>query len=146
MPRRLATASFIAALALGGCGHSDAQFLQPAPGEAASKQAPAPQKAPGVALQAPAETRKPFVVIHFDGNAEPRYAQALYSALTGALAQKPDAAFELVAVTRDTDAAQRNLADVLHSMTQMGMPAERLSLAAVSAADDATDEVWIYVR
>ena len=29
---------------------------------------------------------------------------------------------------------------------QMGMPAERLSLSSVAAADEATDEVWIYVR
>jgi hypothetical protein len=99
----------------------------------------------GVALRAPADTRKPFVVIRFDGT-EPHYAEALYDALQGALARKADAAFELVAVTRDTDAAERNLAQVLHAVTEMGMPAERLSLAAVAAADDTTDEVWIYVR
>jgi hypothetical protein len=134
----------IAALALGGCGHSDVLFAQNgAAAPAAAK--PAPAKDAGVALRPPAETRKPFVVIRFAGT-EPHYAEALYDALEGALARKPDAAFELVAVTRDTDAAERNLADVLGSMTGMGMPAERLSLAAISAADDATDEVWIYVR
>jgi hypothetical protein len=141
MPRRLPAFAAALVLALSGCGHSDAQFVGQAP---AAKPAAAPSGA-NVALRAPAETRRPFVVIHFDG-AEPQYAKALYDALEGALARKPDAAFELVAVTRDADAAQRNLADVLHAMTRMGMPAERLSLAAVAAADDATDEVWIYVR
>ena len=38
------------------------------------------------------------------------------------------------------------MADVMHTITQMGMPAERLSLSSVPAADDTTDEVWIYVR
>jgi hypothetical protein len=147
MPRRTPALSLAAALALAGCGHSDAQFLKPGetPTDMAAATAPATGKDDAVALHAPADTRKPFVVIHFDG-AEPHYAQALYDALEAALARKPDAAFELVAVTRDTDAAERNLAAVLHAMTGMGMPAERLSLAAASAADDATDEVWIYVR
>ena len=89
--------------------------------EAAAKPAPAPQDA-GVALHAPAETRKPFIVIRFEGT-EPHYAEALYDALEGALARKPDAAFELVAVTRDTDAAERNLGSVMRSITEMGMPA-----------------------
>jgi hypothetical protein len=140
-----------AALALGGCGHSDAAFVPQtqaqaaAPAKADAKPVAPPAQDAGVALRAPADARKPFVVIRFDGT-EPHYAEALYDALQGALARKPDAAFELVAVTRDTDAAQRNLAEVLRSVTEMGMPAERLSLAAVAAADDATDEVWVYVR
>jgi len=139
-------AALIAALALGGCGHSEAQFVQasPVPAKADAKPAPAPAKDAGVALLPPPDA-KPFIVIHFAG-AEPHYAEALYDAIEGALQRKPDAAFELVAVTRNTDAAERNLADVLHAITEMGMPARRLSLAAVSAADDATDEVWIYVR
>ena len=146
--RRFTTLSaLVAALALGGCGHSEALFVQNAPASAKTdaKPAPAAAKDSAVVLHPPAETRKPFVVIRFDGS-QPHYADALYDALEGALARKPDAAFELVAVTRNPDAAERNLADVLHSVTNMGMPAERLSLAAVSAADDATDEVWIYVR
>lgn len=145
--RRLLTASpVIAALALGGCGHSDQLFAQQqAPAKTDAQPGPAPAKEAAVTLHRPADTRKPFIVIRFAG-AEPHYAEALYDALEAALARKPDAAFDLVAVTRDTDAAQRNLADVLRSMTGMGMPAERLSLAAVSAADDTTDEVWIYVR
>ena len=138
--------AFIAALALYGCGHNEAQFTQQAQTQTKTdaKAAPAPAKDAGVALLPPPDA-KPFIVIHFAG-AEPHYADALYDALEGALQRKPDAAFELVAVTRNTDAAERNLADVLHSITEMGMPAERLSLAAVSAADDATDEVWVYVR
>ena len=137
--------ALIAALALSGCGHPDELLAAQSPTkQEAAKPAPASQTA-SVALHPPAETRQPFIVIRFEGT-QPEYAEALYNALQSALTRKPDAAFDLVAVTRDTDAAKRNLASVMRSMTEMGMPAERLSLAAVAAADDATDEVWIYVR
>ncbi len=77
---------------------------------------------------------------------DPDYAPSLYEALKGALARKPGVTFDLVAVTRNADDAQRNLASVYHVVTAMGLPPDRLSLAAVAAADDRTDEVWIYVR
>jgi hypothetical protein len=136
-------------LALAGCGHPDQAF---GPGmQSALPPALVPAVAPAkpseaVSLHPADETaRKPFIVIRF-GPRAPDYGDALYTALEGALAQKPDASFDLVAVTRDSDAAERNLTRVFHSIRDMGMPAERLSLAAESAADDATDEVWIYVR
>jgi hypothetical protein len=112
----------------------------PAAGDAAAKPALAAAAAP-----APDETRMPFVVIHFE-KPDPDYAQTLYGALKEALAKKPQARFDLVAVTRDPNAAERNMADVLHTITDMGMPAARLSLSAVAAADETTDEVWIYLR
>ncbi len=139
----------LAALALAACGYPETVFRPQAKADAgapASDAAPVltrPGTAPAAA--APEETRKPFIVIHFEA-AQPDYAQELYDALKDALQRKPSARFDLVAVTRDPDAAERSMADVMHTVTEMGMPAERLSLSAVAAADDATDEVWIYVR
>jgi len=138
----------LAALALAGCGYPETVFRPQAKADAG---APASDAAPVLTRPGPApaaaaaETRKPFIVIHFE-TAQPDYAQELYDALKDALQRKPSARFDLVAVTRDPDAAERSMADVMHTVTEMGMPAERLSLSAVAAADDATDEVWIYVR
>jgi hypothetical protein len=152
-----AIATFAALVALAGCGFDESMFWQttkpeaeasmPAAPVAAAAEPSAPREAPARPLlpAPPAETRKPFVVIRFEGR-EPDFARPLYTALEGALARKPDVDFDLVAVTRDADAAQRNLARVYRAITAMGMPAERLSLAAAAAEDDATDEVWIYLR
>ena len=135
-------ASLIAALFLAGCGHSDDKFVGDAP---AAKPPVAAAAQPSVALRAPTDARKPFVVIRFE-TPDPDYGAALYTALSGALRRRPEARFDLVAVTRDADAAKRNLADVVHTITAMGMPGERLTLSAAAAADAATDEVWIYLR
>jgi hypothetical protein len=150
---RSGPALIAAALLLGGCGFSAGM-----PWQARTTQAPAPatptaaaatdtSKPPAAETQKPesAETRKPFVVIRFE-EPDPDYAASLYDALSGALKRRPGTGFDLVAVTRDADAAERNLASVFRTMTAMGMPSGRLSLSAVAAADTATDEVWIYLR
>jgi hypothetical protein len=141
------------ALLLGACAFPDTSLFQSAPVQAKpaapvvasaapAAPAPTPTQAPPAA---PIETRRPFVVIHFEAP-DPDYAQSLYEALKDALARKPGVAFDLVAVTRNADDAQRSLASVYHTVTDMGMPADRLSLSSVAASDDRTDEVWIYVR
>ena len=142
-----------AALAVTACGYSDSSFWQsaapePAPTAVASAkpQVAAPPAAPApAAAVAPQETRKPFVVIRFE-RPDPDYSQALYEAVSGALKRRPGASFDLVAVTRDADAARRNLQQVMRSLGDMGLPPDRLSLSAAAAADDATNEVWIYLR
>lgn len=137
-----------AALALGGCGYSDNIFWQtaatPPPGPVVAAASPALAPA---AVPAPpaAAARKPFVVISFE-RSDPDYGMALYEAMRGALERRPDVAFDLVAVTRDAAAAQRNLTSVVHSLAAMGMPAARLSLSSIAPANDATDEVRIYLR
>jgi len=133
---------------LAACGYPETVFRPQAKADQAalaSDDAAPALKEPGPAPAPPEETRKPFIVIHFE-EAQPDYAQDLYDALKGALARKPSARFDLVAVTRNPDAAERSMADVMHTITAMGMPAERLSLSSVAAADDKTNEVWIYVR
>ena len=141
-----------AALAAASCGYSDNVFWQSAAPEAkptaAASAAPQPapsSPAPQAAAIAPSETRKPFVVIRFE-RPDPDYSEALYDAVSGALKRRPNASFDLVAVTRDADAARRNLQRVMRSLSDMGLPAERLSLSAAAAADDGTNEVWIYLR
>ncbi len=148
----------LSALALASCGYPETVFRPEAKANvdasgypaaaSAAEVASATGTAPVLTPPAPtpaAETRKPFIVIHFE-TPEPEYAQDLYEALKDALQRKPSAQFDLVAVTRDPDAAERAMAEVMHTITQMGMPAERLSLSSVAAADEATDEIWIYVR
>jgi hypothetical protein len=160
-------AVFLAVLTLGACGFSDTGIAPATPQaqaafaarQAAFKPAtpdadatastpapaPAPKAAPAPTVAAPQETRQPFVVIRFEAP-DPDFAPALYDAVRGALARRPDVSFDLVAVTRNADAAERNLATVTRALAQMGLPPERLTLAAASAADAGTDEVWIYAR
>jgi hypothetical protein len=129
MPRLFVSRVLAAVLVLGGCGYSGNVLLP----------APAPAHA------AAAVARKPFIVISF-ARPDADYAPALYDALKGALARRPDVAFDLVAVTRDADAARRELASVVHSLAAMGLPGERMSLASVTASGDGPDEVRIYLR
>ncbi len=92
--------------------------------------------------------KKPLVVIRFD-KADVAYEPALYQALSRALERRPDATFDLVAVAPN-DAAQtiarRDADAVFKSMTNMGLPAERVAMAAMANAAAATPEVHIYVH
>ncbi len=92
--------------------------------------------------------RKPLVIIRFD-KPDVTYEPALYQALSRALERRPDAVFDLVAVSPDggsPGAAQDNAQAVFQSMTSMGLPAERVALGATSNAKAASPEVHIYVR
>jgi len=107
------------------------------------------------ATQGAAGPRRPLVVIRFDSqNVE--YEQALYTAMKGALDRKPDAQFELVAVspTRGpvgqsalkTAAAKRNADQVMRSLTNMGLPPNRITTSASQSDAAESNEVHIYVR
>ena len=99
--------------------------------------------------------RRPLVVIRFDRPNVP-YEQALYNAVRRALDRRPDAAFDLVAVTRnagnaaqvalETDASKHNAENVLRSLTNMGLAADRVSLSATTSASVQSNEVQLYVR
>jgi hypothetical protein len=92
--------------------------------------------------------KKPLVVIRFD-KADVAYEPALYQALSRALERRPDATFDLVAVAPN-DAAQaiarRDADAVFKSMTNMGLPAERVAMQAMANAAASTPEVHIYVH
>lgn len=97
----------------------------------------------------------PLVTIRFD-KANVDYQQILYAALTQALQTRPGAAFSIVAVspTRGTvtavqlaqTAAQRHAQDVLRSMTEMGVPAARLSVQSQTDPGVSANEVRVFVR
>ncbi len=117
--------------------------------------APAPtQRASRRAIQQ-SGPRRPLVVIRFDRpNVE--YEQALYTAVSRALDRRPSATFDLVAVAPNTgNAAQvtvaastskRNAESVLRSLSDMGLPLDRVRLSAMTSGRAATNEVHIYVR
>ena len=102
-----------------------------------------------------AALRRPLVVIRFDRpNVE--FEQALYSAVSRALERRPAASFDLVAVapnrgspgevTVATNTSKRNAESVLRSLSDMGMPLDRVRLSAVTSGEAASNEVHIYVR
>lgn len=111
--------------------------------------------APMSAAPAPASSgptgpsaRRPLVVIRFD-RPDVEYQQALYTAVNRALEVRPQATFDLVAVAPargNTAQAQRNAENVLRSLSNMGLPANRVSMSAMSSPSAKNNEVHLYVR
>ena len=96
--------------------------------------------------------RRPLVVIRFDRQ-DVTYEPALYQAISRALDRRPDAVFDLVAVSPgsskrnlSTSAAKRNAEKVLQSLSRMGLPSERVMLSAMASASARSSEVHIYIR
>ncbi|TAL01248.1 MAG: hypothetical protein EPO08_10965 [Rhodospirillaceae bacterium] len=117
-------------------------------GMAMRRAAPARDMAPASAPQQGFGERRPLVVIRFD-KPDVAYEPALYQALSRALERRPDAVFDLVAVSPDGGSAApaKQRADaVLKSMTGMGLPSDRVSESAMASATAKTPEVHIYVR
>jgi hypothetical protein len=97
----------------------------------------------------------PLVVIRFD---QPNvdYQQILYAALNQALQSRPNAGFEVVAVspTRGNAAsvqiaqttAARYAQQVMRSMTSMGVPATRMAVGSATDPGAANSEVRVFVR
>ncbi|MDE1939654.1 MAG: hypothetical protein KGI68_11575 [Alphaproteobacteria bacterium] len=97
----------------------------------------------------------PLVVIRFD-HSDVDYQQILYAALSQALQSRPGAGFSIVAVspTRGTatavqlaqTAAHNHAQEVLRSMTDMGVPATRMTIASATDPSATSSEVRVYVR
>ena len=97
----------------------------------------------------------PLVTIRFD-RASVDYQQILYTSLAQALQSRPTASFDIVGVspTRGTAAAvqqaqtnaRRRSQDVMRSMMDMGVPANRTTLSATTDPSAASVEVRVYVR
>jgi len=113
---------------------------------------------PAAAIAASAATsggasssRAALVTIRFDRSDVP-YEEALYGAVNQALDRRPDVAFDVVAVTPpgaapgNAAAAKRNIESVVQSLTNMGLPADRIRLSARTLADASGNEVRIYPR
>jgi hypothetical protein len=73
-----------------------------------------------------------------------------------ALQRRPQATFDLVAVspaqgspaqvTVSANQAKRNAEAVLRTLSEMGLPLERVRLSAINSAQALTNEVHLYVR
>ena len=84
------------------------------------------------------------------------YEQALYTAVSRALDQRPDARFDIVAVSPSSGSAadialqrsrsRKHADDVLRTLTGMGLPADRVGLTSTTSAEAGASEVHIYVR
>jgi len=102
-----------------------------------------------------AASRRPLVVIRFD-RPNVTYQQALYSAIDKALQRRPQSGFDLVAVaaangspaqvTVASNKAKRNAESVLRSLSEMGLPLQRVRLSAITSTRVRTNEVHLYVR
>lgn len=94
------------------------------------------------------DSSRPLVVIRFDRPDVP-YEQALYSAISQAMERRPSAAFQVVAVSpsgAQVAASRRNADKVMRTLTDIGLPPDRVSTAATTSASARTSEVQIYVR
>ncbi len=99
--------------------------------------------------------RRPLVVIRFDRTTVP-YEQALFNAVSKALERRPDAVFDLVAVTPATGdeakaalnatKARRNAENVLRSLVDMGLPPARVAIASKMLDTARVNEVHLYLR
>ncbi|MCZ6524346.1 MAG: hypothetical protein O7A68_10850 [Alphaproteobacteria bacterium] len=100
-------------------------------------------------------TRRPLVVIRFDRPDVP-FQQALYTAVSRAIERRPQAAFDLVAVSPgsgtpaqvavNTTKTKRHAEAVLRTLTDMGLPADRVRLSSMTSPEAASAEVHIYMR
>jgi len=97
----------------------------------------------------------PLVVIRFE-DPNVKYDQALYTAVNKALERRPNAAFDLVAVAPGlgspsqvalaSSKSRRDAEGVLRTLTNMGLPADRMSLSATTNPNGQVSEVHVYVR
>ncbi len=112
----------------------------------------------GVAATSPSvagTTDRPLVVIRFD-RPNIAYEDALYTAVKGALDRRPSAVFDVVAVSPSVGspgtaalgetAARRNAEAVVRSLSQMGLPSERVRISSLSSPDASNGEVRVFVR
>jgi len=115
----------------------------------------APADRPGLSVANGLAERRPLVIIRFE-RPDPNFDRPLYDAVSLALQRKPDAVFDIVAMApppatvqklRDNQNAQRrNMQSVLRSLTEMGLPEDRVTLSATTSAAAGTDEIRLYVR
>lgn len=115
---------------------------------------PAPAASPAPVMESGGSPR-PLVKIRFD-RANVEYEQPVYMAVNNALSRYPHARFEVMAVhpaagnaaqiAIESTRSRRNAEKVLRSLTQMGLPLERVDISYSPSKSAATNEVHIYVR
>ncbi|MDA8232867.1 MAG: hypothetical protein M0006_16165 [Magnetospirillum sp.] len=117
--------------------------------------APAAYTMPQAAPRAAVTRDSPLVTIRFD-KPNVNYEGALYTAVKSALDRRPQASFDVVAIspagaTPGQDAlsaasARRSADQVMRSLTNMGMPATRLRTSSTTSTAANSPEVEIFVR
>jgi hypothetical protein len=115
----------------------------------------APHRPPSAAALVKIIDRRPLVIVRFRRPKVP-YEKELYTAVRRALERRPDVVFDLVAIapqpgdpaqiTLHSEVSKRNAESVFRTLTDMGLPAERVSLSATTNAVVQSDEVRLYVR
>lgn len=112
--------------------------------------------AEGLRVQpASAPANRPLVVIRFhQGDVD--YQQPVYNAVSAALESRPNATFDIVAISPLTgaeanvalsaNAARERAADVKRTLVAMGLPARRLNVSAAAEAGVGGSEVHIFVN
>jgi uncharacterized caspase-like protein len=98
---------------------------------------------------------RPLVAIRFD-RPNVNYEGALYSAVKSALERRPNSVLEVVAVSPSTGtqgsialgetAARHNADAVARSLSQMGLPQDRIRSSTASSPTASSGEVQVFVR
>lgn len=103
----------------------------------------------------PALERRPLVKIRFE-EPDVKFEQPVYMAVSEAVDRFPEARFEVVAVhpsdgnsariAIESTRSRRNAERVLRTLTQMGLPLERVDLSYLPSSDVDTNEVHIFIQ
>lgn len=118
-------------------------------------QAQAAAPAPVAQSPAPLQGMRPLAKIRFD-QPDVDYEQPVYLAVNEALQRYPNARFELVAVhptkgnaaevAIESTKARRNAEKVLRTLTQMGMPMDRVDLSYIADQSVGSNEVHLFIK
>ncbi len=133
-----------------GSGASPVSYTQ-APSGLIAAPAAAGGQMPAAAPSAP----RPLAKIKFDKN-DVKFEEPIYVALHEALDKYPNATFDLVAVhpergnpaqiAIESSRARRNAEKVLRTLTEMGLPMDRVNLSYAPSPEASTNEVHLYIR
>jgi hypothetical protein len=114
-----------------------------------------PQVSVPVADAAPVAGGKPLMVIKFDRQ-NVAYEQQLYTAVSRALERKPNATFDLVAVSPSAGTvsqpalsasmSKKDAEQVMRSLNNMGLPSTRVRMSASSSNSATSPEVHLFVH
>lgn len=98
---------------------------------------------------------RPLAKIRFD-KVNVNYQQPVYMAMNEAMAKYPNARYEIVAVhptignaaqvAIESTKSRRNAEAVLRTITEMGVPMDKVDISTSSSADATVNEVHIYIR
>lgn len=115
---------------------------------AAAPVSAAPAGAPASDVAAAIAGGTPIITIKFN-RPHVSFEHALYNALSQALAAKPTASFNVVAVSTggaNAEGADKDAENVMRAMGEMGVPATRMSATSSTEAAIAATEVRVFVK